>query len=127
MFSYEQIRIKERFAIIKNVNITTNVTIEVRSRNSEGVSKKSATVIIPKINDTVIRRLESFTQWTNSSGVTYLSWQLPKNIEQNITKDLVVFGCDNWNKETQLCYVSIPLFENITLNKLFIFIHLGTT
>lgn len=98
-------QIENNFAILKNLNVSINNTVEIRSKNSVGFSNKTE-LVIPNINDTIVRELGSFTQWTNSSGITHLSWELPKHIGENLTNEWVVFACNSWNEEMHLCDVS---------------------
>lgn len=96
-------QITDRFAIVKNFNVSAETTVSIRSKNSVGISKENAIVTIPKLKDVAIRNLTRFTQWTNSSsGTTYLSWKL----DENITDKPVVFACDEWNEKTRLCQVN---------------------
>lgn len=102
----ETIETEDSFAIVDILNVSATTTMQIRSKNSEGLSNKTAVVDIPNINDTIVRNLESFTQWTNSSGIIHLSWELPKYTGENLTNEVAVFACDNWNEETYLCHVS---------------------
>lgn len=102
---FVETQIENNVAVLKNLNVSTNNTIEIRSKNSVGFSNKTE-LVIPNINDIIVKELESFTQWTNSSGITYLSWELPKYIGENLTDEWTVFACNSWNEEMQLCDVS---------------------
>lgn len=88
-------------AIVK-VEDSANTTLEIRSKNNVGESVEKSIVVIPKRSDIVTANLQSFTQWSNASGITYLAWQSPVNT----TEGFVVFACQDWNQQTQLCNVS---------------------
>lgn len=95
---------EDTYALLKNLNSSVDTSIEIRSKNREGVSADKSVIALPK--NAAITKLESFTQWTNASGVTYLSWQTPKSA-RDITKEFLVFTCDDWSEQTHICKVSV--------------------
>lgn len=97
--------VKNTYGVVKYLNDSADSVLEIRSRNSDGFSIAKSTIVIPKKDENVMENLESFTQFSTISTITYLSWET-----SNITNEFQIFACDNWHEQTQLCNVSEVFF-----------------